>query len=81
MVMTTAIELRLKRAAAEIPATLLAARARVNRSRLSGLELGYIQPTEDELQRLSAALDQLIRAKHIVDQVAASVGWPSGGGR
>jgi len=78
LIMTTAIELRLKRVAAEIPATLLAARAKVNRSRLSGLERGYIKPTEDELRRLSAALDQLIQAKHVVDQVAASVGWPTG---
>src|SRR5260370_18848503 len=34
-------ELRSKRVAAEIPATLLAAKATVNRSRLSNLERGY----------------------------------------
>jgi helix-turn-helix protein len=74
----TVQELRSKRVAAEIPATLLAARAKVNRSRLSNLERGYLQPTEGELQRLSATLDQLIQAKSVIDRVAASVGWPTG---
>jgi predicted transcriptional regulator len=76
--MTTAKELRSKRKAAEIPATLLAARAKVNRSRLSGIERGYVQPTEEELQCLTAALDELIQAKSIIDRAAASVGWPQG---
>jgi transcriptional regulator with XRE-family HTH domain len=70
-------DLRSKRLAAEIPATLLAVKARVNRSRLSNLERGYAQPTEDELQRLNSALDQLIRAKSVIDRAAASVGWPT----
>jgi transcriptional regulator with XRE-family HTH domain len=76
--MTTPKELRSKRAAAEIPATILAIRAKINRSRLSGIERGYVQPSQDELQRLSAALDQLIAAKSLIDKVAASVGWPTG---
>jgi transcriptional regulator with XRE-family HTH domain len=78
--MTTPKELRSKRAAAEIPATLLAIRAKINRCRLSGIERGYVQPSQDELQRLSAALDQLIAAKSLIDKVAASVGWPTGAG-
>ena len=71
-------ELRSKRVAAEIPATLLAARAKVNRSRLSNLERGYGEPTEEELQRLNIALDQLFQAKSLIDRAAASVGWPVG---
>jgi len=74
----TAKELRSKRIAAEIPAMLLAVKAKVNRSRLSNLERGYAQPTEGELQRLGSALDQLIEAKSAIDQVAASLGWPTG---
>ena len=74
----TAKELRSKRLAAEIPAMLLAVKAKVNRSRLSNLERGYAQPTEGELQRLYAALDQLVKAKSAIDQVADSVGWPTG---
>jgi predicted transcriptional regulator len=79
--MTTAKEIRSKRAAAEIPATLLALKAKVNRSRLSGIERGYVQATSDELQRLQMALDELIEAKAILDRVAASMGWPVGGAR
>jgi transcriptional regulator with XRE-family HTH domain len=72
--------MRTARVAAEIPAILLAAKARVNRSRLSGIERGYVQPTEDELQRLSQALEQLIHAKAIIQKAAASVGWSFGSG-
>lgn len=72
--------LRTARVAAEIPAILLAAKAKVNRSRLSGIERGYVQPTEDELQRLSQALEQLIHAKSVINEAAASVGWPLTGG-
>jgi transcriptional regulator with XRE-family HTH domain len=70
-------ELRSKRIAAEIPATLLAARTKINRSRLSNLERGYSQPTGEELERLRIGLDELIAAKSAVDQLAASVGWPN----
>jgi len=75
----TVQELRSKRVAAEIPATLLANKARVNRSRLSGIERGYVQPTTEEMQRLHASLEDLLRAKAVVRQAAASVGWPLGG--
>ncbi len=74
--MTTPHELRSKCVAAEIPATLLAAKARVNRSRLSNLERGYAQPTEEELQRLTSALERLIDANAAIQKTAAAVGWP-----
>jgi transcriptional regulator with XRE-family HTH domain len=79
--MNTVKTLRSERIAAEIPATLLAAKARVNRCRLSNIERGYVQPTEDELQRLRTALEDLIKAKSVLDSVAASVGWPLGARR
>jgi predicted transcriptional regulator len=69
-------ELRSKRVAAEIPATLLATKAKVNRSRLSSIERGYVQPTQGELQRLHDSLEELISAKAVIQQAAASVGWP-----
>jgi transcriptional regulator with XRE-family HTH domain len=71
-------ELRLRRVHAEIPATLLAAKAKLNRSRLSNLERGYTEPTDAELHRLTEALDLLIRAKSAVNDVATAVGWPWG---
>lgn len=77
--MPTPHELRSKRVAAEIPPTLLATKARVNRSRVSGIERGYIQPTQEEMQRLRASLEDLLRAKAVIRQAAASVGWLLGG--
>ena len=68
--------LRSKRVAAEIPATMLASTAKVNRSRLSLIECGYVEPTGEELNRLSVALQQLISAKSRVQETAAEVGWP-----
>jgi transcriptional regulator with XRE-family HTH domain len=72
----TVNELRSKRVAAEISATLLAAKARLNRSRLSNLERGYSHPRGEELQRLSSALEQLIESKTSLQKMAAAVGWP-----
>jgi predicted transcriptional regulator len=74
-------DLRQKRVGAEISASMLSAHAKVNRSRLSSMERGYVQATDRELERLSAALDHLIQAKGVVDKVAASVGWPTRGAR
>ena len=71
-------ELRSKRIVSEIPATLLAAKARLNRSRLSNLERGYAQPTEKEMRRLTDALEQLIDARASLKKMAAEVGWPLG---
>jgi transcriptional regulator with XRE-family HTH domain len=79
--MNTVKALRSQRIAAEIPATLLAAKANVNRCRLSNIERGYVQPTAQELERLRMALEELIKAKSAVDRVAASVGWPLGARR
>lgn len=71
-------ELRSKRIAAEIPATVLALTAKINRSRLSNIERGYVEPTTSELCRLTRALEELINAKTVIDKVTASVGWPVG---
>jgi hypothetical protein len=74
----TVTELRSKRVAAEIPATLLASKTKMNRSRLSGIERGYVQPAPEELWRLHESLEQLIRDKAVIQRAAASVGWPPG---
>jgi len=49
------------------------------RSRLSDIERGYVTAAPDDLARIQAALDDLIRAKKIVQATAAAVGWPVGG--
>jgi hypothetical protein len=68
---------RSKRVAAESPATLLTAKAKVNRFRLSGIEHGYVQAGQDELQRLNRALEQLIeRERQFQKTAVAAVATP-----
>lgn len=74
--MLTMKELRTKRIAGEISASLLAAKAEINRSRLSALECGHADPKEHELRILSITLDFLINARSVVQKAADSVGWP-----
>jgi predicted transcriptional regulator len=71
-------DLKLKRVTAGISGSILCAKASLSRSRLSLIERGHVNPTPEELQRINAALDQLIEAKLVIEQVAASVGWPTG---
>ena len=69
-------EFRTKRLAAGIPAIAVAARAKKNRSWLSGVECGHIQPTDDDMASLERALEQLIQAKLAIQRTASAVGWP-----
>jgi transcriptional regulator with XRE-family HTH domain len=71
-------DLKTKRVAAGISGSVLCAKARLSRSRLSLIERGYVNPAPEELARINTALDQLIEAKSVIEQVAASVGWPPG---
>lgn len=68
--------LKQKRVTAGIAGRLLCARAKMDRSRLSNIERGYIQPSEAELARIAAALEGLIQAKEEVAAAAVRVGWP-----
>ena len=72
----TASELRPKRIAAGIPAIRLAAKASINRSRISAIECGHVQPNQAELNRLEIALIQLIQAKSAIRKAAIAAGWP-----
>ena len=71
-------QLRLRRTAARIPGLVVSRKAAISRTRLSGIELGYIEPKEDELRRLSAALDELVRVRLEVQKLARRMGWPTG---
>jgi transcriptional regulator with XRE-family HTH domain len=68
--------IRSQRVAAEIPAILLARHAGIDRSRLSLIERGHVQATNEELRRLDSALNLLIAARLRVREVAERVGWP-----
>jgi hypothetical protein len=74
--MTTIQTIRSRRLAEEIPAALLAARAGINRMRVSFLERGHAQATDEELERLFSALEQLVAAKAKVREAATEAGWP-----
>ena len=69
-------EIRARRVAAEISAIALATKSKVDPTRLCRLERGYFQPTEDELERLRSALEQLICMRNTLQQAAAALGWP-----
>jgi transcriptional regulator with XRE-family HTH domain len=71
-------DLKFRRLTSGISGTVLCTKAGISRSRLSLIERGYVCPAPEELIHLSAALDELIRAKSVIDQVAASMGWPTG---
>lgn len=73
------LELKSKRLAAGISGSVLCAKADISRSRLSLIERGYVCPGLKEAARIATALEHLIQAKSVIDRVAASVGWPTGG--
>jgi transcriptional regulator with XRE-family HTH domain len=75
--MSFGTQLRDRRNAAQIAGSLVCKKAGIVRSRLSDIERGYVEPSEVEIVRLSAALDELTRAKQKIAAVAAEEGWPS----
>jgi len=73
-------EIRTKRNAGGIVGHVLCRKVSISRNRLSELERGYVAPERDELERLDAALDELIKAKRRMEQFAAEAGWPMAAG-
>jgi transcriptional regulator with XRE-family HTH domain len=76
--MINAITLKAKRNAAGIAGNLLCKKFGIARSRLSNIERGFITASPEELARLDAVLDELIRAKAVIEKTAAALGWPVG---
>jgi transcriptional regulator with XRE-family HTH domain len=68
--------LRSKRIVAGIAGHVLCKRLGIARSRLSAIERGYVEATPQELTRIDLALDDLIRAKALIQKTATAVGWP-----
>ena len=77
--MINAEKLRAKRNAAGIAGSILCKKLGIVRSRLSDIERGYVTPEADELARIDVALEELIRAKSVLEETAAVLGWPIGG--
>jgi transcriptional regulator with XRE-family HTH domain len=76
--MSQAESFKAKRAAAGIAGNILCKKLGIARSRLSDIERGYVVASPAELARMENALDELIRTKSVIDQVATSLGWPTG---
>ncbi len=74
--MVTGTSLKAKRNAAGIAGHVLCKKLAIARSRLSDIERGYVAPTTQDLARIDAALDDLIRAKSVLQKTAAALGWP-----
>ena len=49
----------------------------IRTQRLSDIERGYVRASEEEIERISNALDELARAKRKIAALAAEEGWPS----
>ena len=69
-------QIRAKRALAKIPGHVLCSRAGLSRTRLSGIEAGYVAATPEELARIERALNGLIEARRKVARYASECGWP-----
>jgi|HubBroStandDraft_1064217.scaffolds.fasta_scaffold893835_1 transcriptional regulator with XRE-family HTH domain len=74
----TGPELKSKRSAAGISGVVLSRKVGISRSQLSNIERSYITPSHEEVARIDAALDDLIRAKAVIQHAARSAGWPLG---
>jgi ribosome-binding protein aMBF1 (putative translation factor) len=75
--MISGTTIKSKRIAAGIAGHVLCKKIPAHRSRLSDIERGYVTPTPEELARIDSALDELIKAKSVLRQTAAALGWPT----
>jgi transcriptional regulator with XRE-family HTH domain len=66
--------IRAKRAAAGIPGRAVCQVAGISRAKLSEIELGYAVASADELQRLDAAIEQIVRTRRDLAQLASEAG-------
>jgi hypothetical protein len=72
----TANILQARRIESRIPGWMLCSKAGIGRTRLCGIERGYVQPEPEELRRLFVALDELIAVRSEVQNFALHLGWP-----
>ena len=55
---------------------LVSQRSGIARSRLSEIERQHVEPRASEVERIERAIEELIKARREVSQVAERVGWP-----
>lgn len=79
--MTTAKGLRAKRAAAWIPGHAVCRVAGISRAKLSDIERENVAATVDDLQRIDAAIDQIIHTRQHLAKLASEAGLSLAGVR
>jgi predicted transcriptional regulator len=79
--MPTAASLRATRNAADIPGHAVAKRAGIPRSRLCDVELGHVAATQEELERIAAAIGTIKSEKEKIAQLAIENGLQLAGMR
>jgi transcriptional regulator with XRE-family HTH domain len=70
----TLSNLRVKRAAAGIAGQIVCQMAGIARSRFSDIEREYVTPTAEELQRIDAAIEEIICTRQHLEKLAAEAG-------
>jgi hypothetical protein len=66
--------LRTKRVTAGIPGQPVCQVAGISRAKLSDIEREYVVATPEELRRIDAAIDQIVRTKQDVARLATEAG-------
>jgi len=67
-------QLRRRRVAEGIPGYVVCGRANIARSRLSDIELGHVEPSDEELKRIGSAIEGILAEKEKITQLAAENG-------
>jgi hypothetical protein len=70
----TGRSLRAKRAAAGIPGHAVCRVAKMSRAKLSDIERENVAATPEQIQRLDAAIDQIVQTKRHVERLAKAAG-------
>jgi transcriptional regulator with XRE-family HTH domain len=73
--------IRAKRMAAGIPGYAVCQRAGTTRSRLCEIELGYVIASAEELRHIAEAIDQILRTKERLAELAGEAGLSLAGVR
>ncbi len=73
-------EIRELRTSAGLRGWQVCVAAKISRSKLCGIEQGYVVPTKDEVARLVAGIEALRRAKAELARFAANLNCPGFGG-
>ena len=72
----TGTDLGVRRMGAGISGAVLCLKAGIGRTRLSHIERGYVIPGPDEVSRIECALEELVKVRLKLHELAVASGWP-----